>query len=553
MAFSVNQSSLYPSNRYAWGVERPNEVSRAKALDYCDVCTCSYVPDVWLKNVDLSFDKPRNLKKVKKIKIKKFTDDIENHVENRIQLFFQQLLLFYKKDLCFQTYLRTDDQVGAIKNGSGVAAHSSTLTVLRLKSDHFSSSTSAAFGTSFYYDWNATVYLPSLVNEFDKSIDIDCKINGKPLREIATRILNKVSKGKKTPAEGLSSFLDSLYKISKISKKEKKDSEDHVKVALIYMKIAKNYQNQLKNPDSNHLIQKLCFEKTTKVVNKNFFEKVSNKMHHYWDKKKEAIPFSSVTPDQMKAKKRAHFDVIVKIIKERIEKITKKNRSKKNGESGKVLEYIRECTTETAEKVYCAAINYLNFLHPLTKKEKKNKIKSFLSEPPKTGKSVEALFFRALLKKIKEVNGSKNPQNQPVIIGKVLLNWIEKCKKMFPAERKSARLIEKAKEKIKKYVDLKRPAKPFTPKLKKHIKTCLESSKVKKIAKEVLESLIDKTSAEQEMTINLISRCNNSKGRKDGNEATSIFFAAGREVIPKGKNIHLILMEVFYQVNFPTV
>ncbi len=206
--------------------------------------------------------------------------DLENHVEQRIQLFFYQMLLVYKTTLIFAFYGKAEFQVGGKDmkglKGRYVAAHSSTLPTLRLAQSDFSDrSISFAKGSSFYYSWNTTIYLPEAANHVDINVDgVKMEEAGVCLREKATEILNQVAAGKKTPSEGLFDFLGFFLKTTEGLCLQEKNAEK-LFVLSLYHNAAASYYDKLGKEASFE--ERLCFSKGP--VSEYFYMSVQSQMH----------------------------------------------------------------------------------------------------------------------------------------------------------------------------------------------------------------------------------------------------------------------------------
>lgn len=202
--------------------------------------------------------------------LKSLSADLKNHMEGRVQLFLQQMLLVYKTKLCFDKYIKADLQVGQVSdNGPNyVGAHSGTLPTLRLAqdvpSDH---SVSFAKDTFFYNSWNTTIYLPLLANQ------IDSKIDGSGFRLLSFDILNQVALGEMSPKQGLQNFLEAL--ISTLESIGSQGVEEQI-ILEKYTKVAKRY---LEKTETNGFIQRFCLLPKDSLVNEAFYSTVQQEMH----------------------------------------------------------------------------------------------------------------------------------------------------------------------------------------------------------------------------------------------------------------------------------
>lgn len=142
---------------------------------------------------------------------------IEDHVDRRIQLFYQQAILCYNTPFIFEAE-GAEDQIGQGSNliSHGVrlhqtqAAHSSTLPCLYAypKDENGGKITDKKFvflkHSHFYLQQNATVELPIEVNQVDTKLD--GKTDEEKLRGAALKILNDTAEGKVNPTVATKSF-----------------------------------------------------------------------------------------------------------------------------------------------------------------------------------------------------------------------------------------------------------------------------------------------------------------------------------------------------------
>lgn len=244
----------------------------------------AYIPTILWKNKKSDCSENVDLlaepKKITITLLKNLESDIKNHVEYRIQIFFQQLLLVYKTNVEFIFNNKADMQLGEASTGYA-AAHSSTLTGLRCKNDR-GEIVAFARGSFFYRTWNCTVYLPQEVNDVDSQLDKFSKFGKNELsfREVAHNILNKASLENLSPKEGLSKFLDkgTKYLMRWLQNLEDKTTKLIVKM---YKDVFEQYQTRLS--ESDDILKELCFYYPPKndqnLTIKKIFKQTQYKMH----------------------------------------------------------------------------------------------------------------------------------------------------------------------------------------------------------------------------------------------------------------------------------
>ena len=220
--------------------------------------------------------------------IKALRQDIYLHVELRIQLFFQQLLISYKSGLEF-AYFPTHLQAGLEdgkkwSHGKGdlqpTEAHCSTLPSLSCisrqakiayRTDGISLKPGIFFGgTSFEKISNTTIKLPECVNEIDSGIDFKKNysfLNNKTFRDFCVDILNENARNELNPYEGLMLFLNAFKDIIVQKRKEENFLEPDL-ILNYYLSVIETY---LKT-DRYALITKLTLS-TAKIKDTAFFER----------------------------------------------------------------------------------------------------------------------------------------------------------------------------------------------------------------------------------------------------------------------------------------
>lgn len=120
------------ANQYL-GPEMPIGVTRRNLL-FSSNKAASYVPSYLLTCAEGQYSVPVELLVHKPLVtaevLEELKEDMKIHMEQRIHLFFQKLLLTYKTKLCFHPSAHAELQVGQVKDVKGdnyVAAHHDTL------------------------------------------------------------------------------------------------------------------------------------------------------------------------------------------------------------------------------------------------------------------------------------------------------------------------------------------------------------------------------------------------------------------------------------------
>lgn len=231
--------------------------------------------------------------------LKKLKEPIKDHVIYRIQIFAQQLLIFYKAGGNVFGDTSAKNQLGQIKGvgGNHNACHSSTLNGFK---NYMTTS------NYYAYTWNATCLLPRIVN------DIDCDLDWRStnLRTHSAQILQEVSDKEYDVTEGLKRFLKAaIYSTKAIMerKKGKQQSKEELKkqqlILDIYLKVFEKTQKLLeKNPMYLKLIfgvkklNKKSVKSSQKRINKDIL--VQEKIKKIQDK--VLSPFISKTLPKVK-------------------------------------------------------------------------------------------------------------------------------------------------------------------------------------------------------------------------------------------------------------
>jgi hypothetical protein len=512
-------------NKASWGPELPEKPSRVK-FAYSTNFAPSYVPKIWMQNRDQSLESTQKLKPLgHETPIEDFAEDIHNHAENRIQLFFQQLLLFYKTGLCFEKYFHADAQVGDIK-GKGAAAHSGTLPTLRIKSDKSSGSISVGRDSLFYYNWNTTVYLPTVVNHFDSAIDSQ-RGGRSTLRESALEILNDVSIRGLNPQEGLRAFLTVMIS------RTQDESRAYQVIAKIYEQVARGYLDNLDN--GYPLIQKFCLRPITEKLDDVFYLDVQNKMLGQLIKVSEVLT-SPIRERSSRIEWNPIRDVVGEILGTSISKAA--------------LTYVRACVKDSTGAIHTAAINYLKYLSPLTA-EKYHELVGFLSNSQPILSPKGADLQKEILKFIKEKYKTESPENIPFISGSVFYDINEEV--FNSLEPSTGVIIRDAvastevhtliQERITSSGDLD------TKTIVRHIATCTSSKKVQKVVIRFFDSLLSMPKSIQKQTLLELGRSEVSGSRDIVLELRSEV----KEALGKAQKIPYISLRVLQEINTVTL
>ncbi len=479
----------------------------------------SYVP-----NALLSSDKPIQ-SPVEKLVLKhkvdseciaQLEDDLKNHIEGRIQLFLNQLLLVYQTKLPFDLCKQAETQVGQVlstekREGSYAGAHSGTLPTLRI-AQPMGGDTSISFAknSSFYYAWNTTIYLPEIANQIDSSIDAT-------LRKKATELLNKVSAGKGEPKEALSQFLQSL--VDKIKELETREPRAEKKQILrIYLSTAENYYDNLEN--GYPLIQKLCLRPLTAPLDPAFYTSLQEEML-------AKLRIEMGEPEETDIPELPQ-DLDMALLQTQLSKGLHKRKLSATREG-----YIKLCTS--AQTVQSAAAQYLLLWHGLSPQTK-------LSELAQMQKSSRARPFReSVLQTIgREVR--KAPQNQELIFSSVLLNVGRNFLPSQAAPIPSEEVKQRLQDQIKQALQLAKLLSSTTAET--YIKLCAKAAKVEAAAQRFFNELAQMPEPLCESEIAKLFAIKTKK--KIGNVGLSptayAFYAAVQETIGRdARNMPLIL------------
>lgn len=386
-------------------------------------------------------------------------EDLKNHVEGRIQLFLQQMLFIYKRQLSLEVYKRADLQIGQIPSKGVqeppyVAAHSSTLPILRLaQSESGDTFTSLAHNTSFYYAWNTTVYLPLLANQIDSVIDGS-------LRDPATAILNQVSLGKCSPEKGLSVFLTLLLRNIESQKKSSYCPEQEILLST-YSQVVDNYLTNATN--GYPLLQKLCLRPIEEQIDDSFYRTVQAAIDNQF-KAESSSPETVILP-------RLEEGIDVKQIQEMI---ARKKLAFPN--SVRAREYIKYCTT--VDKVRGCAMAYLNHLHNQPPERREEELNYILQS------HAARSLYENTRKAIKEAYPISEPKNMNLILPGILYE----CSQALappPSSTPASGLENQLKMEISSRITETRSATAL-----KHAKICSSAVKVQAAAQAFFNQLL---------------------------------------------------------------
>lgn len=186
--------------------------------------------------------------------IEHYRSMIEEHIERRVAIYFQQLVVCYRTFLHFEIGdTRHQGESGttlgvkiegetSIKKLSGRdAAHSSTIPCLvaysKAEWEEFQKNGGPRprgftyiEGADIYRGANATLEMPRDINEAD--IEIDGKKESSELRTHAIGLLNKAAVGEETPVTGISRFLDHI--IAAVHQKRGTAGKESVRYCLAF-------------------------------------------------------------------------------------------------------------------------------------------------------------------------------------------------------------------------------------------------------------------------------------------------------------------------------
>lgn len=446
--------------------------------------------------------------------------DLKNHLENRVQLFLQQMLLVYKTKLHFDLYTRADLQVGKIPSKQKdepmyVAAHSGTLPTLRFVRSN-GASVSFAKDTSFYNGWNTTVYLPEVANQADSAID-RLVLNNATLRSTATKIFNEVSAGTLCPKDGLRNFLSALIGVL-AAVQNGTNLEQRKTILENYSGIAKNYYDNIDN--GYPLLQKLCLRPITAVVDDSFYMSVQADMHKQLKSELQRLQPEAANMPQLPA------DLNVSLLqKEIVDKVPKIN-------SRAAQEYIQLCIR--ADRVRAAALQYFISLHRLTPARRTEDLNSILT----MNLSEAALpLYNAAIEVIR--SQVESPRNMPYILLSIMTSVGNDLAPVQPAPvQVPLQPQTDAKAQLRSLIEAKKQAMNVpSAAVDKYVKLCARTQKVREAAQSFFEELLHLPDAHKEIEVGKLFPIEHAKIKSVGLSPKA--FTLYKEVLSTcGKNPH---------------
>ncbi|MGK5595403.1 MAG: hypothetical protein ACSNEK_08610 [Parachlamydiaceae bacterium] len=212
---------------------------------------------------------------------------IEEHLDRRIQLFFQQAILCYNTPFLFEAE-GAEDQIGIGSTIKGLthktqAAHSSTFPCLYAypKDVHGKVDRNKRFVflkySHFYNQQNSTVELPIEVNQADT--ELDGKIGQEKLRSAGIKIINDTALGKINPTKATKRFLKVFEARLIKMKDELKKNDLRRDVLKIYLSHLREVRENIKEssvifdqimgvalPDSETVLRDVVYKKRFELI-----------------------------------------------------------------------------------------------------------------------------------------------------------------------------------------------------------------------------------------------------------------------------------------------
>jgi len=377
------------------GQELPKGIARIYHLFSSNLAP-SYIPSCLYDSTHLNWPVEKLVRqpRVTQVVLDNLTGDIKNHIELKIQLLLQQLCLVYKTQLCFEEIDHAEDQIGQAKGGEGkyAGAHNGILPVLRIYKSEFSdTSVSFAKGSSFYYAWNSTTYLPKIVNVTDSLLDSSARGVSASLRKQTIAILNAASQGEFNPQEGLSEFLRIFLVVMQVRIDLERDPMK-LYVLKTYLSVIEIYQDHLE--EGYPLIQKMFFQPLTSVVDEQFFMNMQAQMHKKFIQEMEQLKppeVASATPFPPESDVKGVLEQVVSKLERR--------------EFSKTLrEHVRLALL--SKEVQQVAVRFLTYFDQLALMERERSLKRLLSikttkalkkkDLTETEKALHAAVLRAI-------------------------------------------------------------------------------------------------------------------------------------------------------------
>ena len=536
------------------GPEAPIGLNR-KCLPYSCGLASSYIPNYLFKANQPLHTASERLATNPLVTVKLLTaldNDLKNHLEGKIHLFLQQLLLVYKTKLCFNFYPSAEIQVGQVPSINGkestyVGAHNGTLPTLRIKPlNESDSSVSFAQCTSFYYEWNATTYLPEVANIVDSAIDKSAFAKNISLRNTATDILNKVSSGELCPQDGLHNFLEALKEVI-TSIKHGEPSEEKKVILENYTKIVDIYCDNIAN--GYPLIQKLCLRPMEQVVDESFYMNVQAEMHKQLKSELQKLKPRDVAIVQLPA------DMDLRVLQVKIAN------KLPNINTATPQEYIKLCIQANA--VRAAVLQYFVSLHPLSPAKISQNLDSFLAITSsatiqRVGLSNPALsLYNVALKVIR--SRTKEPKNMSFILLSVMIAMIRDQIANQPAPLQAPHQIEIEKKQLRKQIQKKieKANVKSTDTVEKYIKLCAAADNVRHATAQFFDELLHLPDSLKEKELSKIPLIKKSKIGCIGlsPKALTFYYEVLKKIqdtqkIKNPRNISLVLFRLLLNPTF---
>ncbi len=405
------------------GPMAPNHPETRTCISYSATFdSLSHVPGILIdeKSYREKTGKTRNLedyisKSWRYRRLENFIDDIERHVENRIQLFIHQLFLCYKSNLVFLNETNAAHQVGLSVHLDNCyqAAHSGTLPTLRIDPcEHGVSRVLFGDNEKVRDLWNTTVLLPRAVNECDSAIDKSRAggNRGMSFRTYCVDLLNSVSKGEKNPREALVCFLNRIEIIlNKMKSDGKNKNNDSSLILEAYEHVLHRYQSESRS--CLDLFKQIFFKFRSRLSEEDFYLAIRDEIREGIEYDESA---SAAHPEPIRTLS-SSFDVLKThaCIEKSLDDWISANgvRARKTAE-----QYIAQSIFDF--EIINRATDYLNFLHTLDRKGRKGELDDLNNEH----------FSSRSIRKLWNSIGSVinvGARDKPYILLRVLLELLE--------------------------------------------------------------------------------------------------------------------------------
>lgn len=265
--YSSNKTASYVSNIFLGSGFHSSERNRDGTVrlekNYCGLRVEDILANEYTVNPDLCWV------------ANQIKQDIQNHIEIRLQLFLMQIMLLFQSKIKVHQF-HTQAQAGD-KNKTSYTntlkpteVHAGTLPNLIANTEeevdlsYYTDQTELkprvfAKDTSFYEQANITHKLPCFVNDVDSNIDFrktELENLCDTFREQSVNILNRVSTdAKMTPQNAFHNFMKRLYE--KVKKIQPESIPEHKWVLYYYSEVIGSYLKQNEDPN---FIKKLMFD-----------------------------------------------------------------------------------------------------------------------------------------------------------------------------------------------------------------------------------------------------------------------------------------------------